>query len=44
MILTFPKENFSHSLSYMKYTLETQFGRISMTPIAMSCPSNRYSW
>lgn len=40
---TLPSENRSHCLSYMKYTLETQCGRTSMTPTATSSPSMRYS-
>ena len=44
MLFTFPKENFSHFFSYMKYTLDTQFGRMSITPMATSTPSSRYSW
>lgn len=42
--ITFPNENFSHLLSYMKYTLDTQFGRMSMTPIAINSPSSLYIW
>ena len=41
---TFPRECFSHSFSYMKYTLDTHLGRMSMMPIAMSFPSTLYSW
>ena len=40
---TFPSENFSHFFSYMKYTLDTQLGKMSMTPMAMSSPSSRYN-
>jgi hypothetical protein len=40
--LNFPSENFSQAVSYMKYTLDTQAGRMSTTPMAMSLPSTRY--
>ena len=43
-IHTLPSENFSNRFSHMKYTLETQLGRISITPIATNSPSSRYSW
>lgn len=42
--LTFPREYLSCFGSYMKYTLETHAGRISMTPRAINSPSSRYIW